>query len=55
MTKEMRVVLVVVLVLLGLGLMVGGIVASKPGAVVVGICVSGVAAQQVIALRKAAD
>jgi type IV secretory pathway VirB2 component (pilin) len=52
MTKEIRTVLVVVLVLLGLGLMVGGVIVDKNGAVVVGICVAAVAAQQWIVIRK---
>ena len=52
MTKEIRTILVVVLVLLGLGLMVGGIILDKNGAVVVGLCVAAAAAQQWMAIRK---
>lgn len=54
MTKEIRIILVVVLVLLGLGLMVGGIIGDKNGAVVVGICVAAAAALQWIAISKQA-
>jgi DNA-binding CsgD family transcriptional regulator len=52
MTKEMRTILVAVLVLLGLGLMIGGIITGKNGAVVVGLCVAAAAAQQIIVMRK---
>ncbi len=52
MTQGIRKILIVVVVLLGLGLMVGGIITSKNGAVVVGMIVAAVAAQQWIALRR---
>lgn len=54
MTKEIRIILVVVLVLLGLGLMVGGIIRDNNGAVVVGMCVATAAALQWIAISKQA-
>jgi hypothetical protein len=46
MVKEIRIILVAVLVLLGLALILGGIMVDKNGAVVVGICVAAAAAQQ---------
>ena len=52
MSREMRLALSAVVVLVGLGLMVGGIVTDKNGAVVIGIIVAGVAAQQFISARK---
>jgi hypothetical protein len=52
MSREMRMVLSAVVALMGLGLMVGGIIADKNGAVVGGMIVAGVAAQQFIAARK---
>jgi len=52
MTKEIRTILAAVVALLGLGLIVGGIIADKNGAVVVGLCVAAAASQQWIAMRK---
>ncbi|MDH4140538.1 MAG: hypothetical protein OEV43_08210 [Coriobacteriia bacterium] len=43
-------ILAFVVVLLGVGLLVGGIVTDKDGAVVIGIIVGGVAAQRWIAM-----
>lgn len=52
MTQEIPAILAAIVVLLGLGLMVGGIITGKNGAVVVGLCVAAVAAQRWIAMRK---
>jgi len=52
MTKEIRTILAVVVMLLGLGLIVGGIIADKNGAVVVGLCTAATAAGQWIVLGK---
>ncbi|MCZ7556283.1 MAG: hypothetical protein M5R41_07780 [Bacteroidia bacterium] len=49
MSRNVRLVLTAVAVLLGLVLIIGGIDASKNGAVVIGIIVAGVAARQFIA------
>lgn len=52
MSKETHTILAAALTLLGLVLEVGGIIADKNGAVVIGLCVAGGAAQQWIAARK---
>jgi hypothetical protein len=52
MTKEVRMILATVLVLLGLGLMVGGIVTERNGAVVVGLCVAVAATYQWAVMKK---
>jgi len=52
MTKAIRTVLTSIVVLLGVGLMVGGIIIRKNGAVVVGFIVAAVATQQWIAIRR---
>lgn len=51
-SRNVRMVLSAVVVLTGLGLMIGGVIADKNGAVVIGIIVAGVAAQQFISARK---
>lgn len=45
-------VLALVIIILGILLILGGILTGKHGATVVGICISGVAAQRYIVLRK---
>ena len=50
MKKSSRKILAFVVALLGLIVIIGGIVTGKHGATVIGIVVSGVAAQQYIAL-----
>ena len=52
MTNRFRTVLSSVTVFLGIILMVGGIITNKNGAVVVGLIVSAVSVQQLIASRK---
>jgi hypothetical protein len=52
MTKAIRTVLTTTVVLLGVGLIVGGIITRKNGAVVVGLIVAAVATQQWIAIRR---
>ena len=52
MTKAIRTVLTTIVVLLGVGMMVGGIITRKNGAVVVGLIVAAVATQQWIAIRR---
>ena len=52
MIKGIRTILVAVLVLLGSGLIVGGIITDKSGAIVVGLCVASVATQQLIVMRN---
>ncbi len=52
MSRNMRLVLSTVVVLLGILLIIGGIDAHKNGAVVIGIIVAGVAAQQFTASWK---
>ena len=52
MTNRIRTILSAVTVLIGIVLMVGGIITDKNGAVVVGLIVSAVAAQQWITSRK---
>lgn len=52
MKTSTRKLLAFVVGLLGIVLLIGGIVTGKHGATVVGIIVSGVAAQQYIALRS---
>jgi hypothetical protein len=52
MAKEIRTILAVAVMLLGLGLIVGGIIADKNGAVVVGLCGAAIAAGQWIVLGK---
>ena len=51
MKTSTRKLLAFVVVLLGVVLLIGGIVTGKHGATVIGIIVSGVAAQQYISLR----
>jgi len=55
MNKSTQMVLVGIVIILGIVLMVGGIVTGKHGATVIGIIVSGVAAQSLISLRKKID
>lgn len=55
MSHNMRLVLSAVVVLLGITLIIGGIVAHTNGAVVIGIIVAGVAAQQFSAAWKLRD
>lgn len=52
MKTSTRKFLAFVVVLLGIVLLIGGIVTGKHGATVIGIIVSGVAAQQYISLRS---
>jgi preprotein translocase subunit SecF len=52
MTRSIRTVLTTIVVLLGVGLMVGGIITRKNGAVVVGLIVAAVATQQWIAMKR---
>ncbi len=52
MYRQTRQILSIVVVLLGLLLIIGGIGTEKKGAVVIGMLVAGVAAQQFITLRK---
>lgn len=52
MKTSTRKLLAFVVVLLGILLLIGGIVTEKHGATVIGIIVSGVAAQQYISLRS---
>ena len=52
MTKAIRTVITTIMVLLGVGLMVGGILTRKNGAVVVGLIVAAVATQQWIAIIR---
>jgi hypothetical protein len=52
MNTSTQTVLEVVVVILGIVLMIGGIVTGKHGATVVGVIISGVAVQRVMALRK---
>lgn len=52
MNTSTRSILAAVVVIIGIILMIGGIVTGKHGATVVGIIVSGVAAQQFMALRN---
>lgn len=52
MTKTTRTVLTIIVVLLGVGLMVGGIITRKNGAVVIGLIVAAVATQQWIAIGR---
>jgi hypothetical protein len=52
MKTSTRKLLAFVVVLLGIVLLIGGIVTGKHGGTVVGIIVSGVAAQQYISLRS---
>ncbi len=52
MTKAVRTTLAGVVVLIGVGLMVGGIIAHKSGALVVGLIAAAVAIQQWRAARK---
>jgi hypothetical protein len=52
MKTSTRKFLAFVVVLLGIVLLIGGIVTGKHGAIVVGIIVSGVAAQHYISLRS---
>ena len=52
MKTSTRKLLAFVVVLLGIVLLIGGIVTGKHGATVIGIIVSGVAAQQYISLRS---
>ncbi len=52
MSKTLRAALAGMVALLGVGLMVGGVVTHKGGAVVVGLIVAAVATQQWIALRR---
>jgi len=48
MSIQMRTLVHALVFLLGLGLMVGGIIAGKPGASVIGLCVAAVTLQQFI-------
>ncbi len=48
-------ILASIVIILGIMLMVGGITSGKHGATVIGIIVSGVAAQSLISLRKKID
>lgn len=52
MSRRMRLLLAAVVVLLGLVLIIGGIAVRTYGAVVIGIIVAGVAAQQFLAAWK---
>lgn len=55
MKTSVRKLLAFIVILLGIVLLIGGIVTGKHGATVVGIIVSGVAAQQYISLRSKAE
>ncbi len=52
MKTSTQMALTVVVIALGIVLMIGGIMTAKHGATVVGVIISGVAAQSLIALRK---
>lgn len=52
MNKSTQIFLAGIVTILGIVVMVGGIVTGKHGAIVIGIIVSGVAAQKFIALRS---
>lgn len=52
MNKSTQMVLAGIVIILGIVLMVGGIVTGKHGVTVGGIIISGVAAQNLISLRK---
>jgi len=54
MTRQTRLILASVALLLGLALMVGGIMTGKKGAVVVGLIVAAAAAREWISRRKQA-
>jgi hypothetical protein len=51
-TKGIHTVFAIVLALLGLGLMVGGIITDRNGAIVIGLCVAAAGTQQWIAVKK---
>jgi hypothetical protein len=53
MNKEVRTSLAVLTTLLSLCLMIGGIIAHKSGATVVGLCVAAASAQQWIVRKQA--
>ena len=55
MTNKIRTILILVTASMGIILIVGGIMTGKNGAVVVGLCVSAVAVQQLIRSRKKSD
>jgi hypothetical protein len=52
MSRETRLILTAVVVIVGICAMVGGIIADKHGATVIGIIVASVATRQFIATRK---
>jgi len=53
MNTQVRLIVHALLIVLGLALIVGGIVAAKYGAVVIGIIVAGVNVQQFLKANKA--
>ena len=53
MNTQVRLIVYALLIVLGLALIVGGIVAAKYGAVVIGIIVAGVNVQQFLKTNKA--
>ena len=53
MNTQVRLIVHALLIVLGLALIVGGIVAGKYGAVVIGIIVAGVNVQQFLKANKA--
>lgn len=55
MNESTKMVFAGIVIILGVVLIVGGIVTGKHGATVIGISVSGVAAQSLISLRKKID